>query len=120
MSKFYVDGTGAYIGAFDGTTRDVPGVGTVEFFPQIPPGAIEVPVPPDDGLRRWDGAAWVATPASLKARAVAVLAQTDGAIPAVVDAIWAALKAKGVVADADVPPDVRDMLAARAAERGKL
>lgn len=42
MTKYYVDGSGNYMGAYDG-------VGVV-----APVGGIEVPTPPDDARQKWN------------------------------------------------------------------
>lgn len=46
--RYFVDGSGAYIGAFDGA-----GVGRL-----IPAGAIEVPTHPPSRAHKWSGGAW--------------------------------------------------------------
>jgi hypothetical protein len=45
MQKYFVDGDGRLIGAFDGAAP--------------PPGAVEVPSLPPDAWHRWIGTAWV-------------------------------------------------------------
>ena len=45
MTRFFVDADGQYIGGFDGADP--------------PPGAIEVPAPPDDARCKWDGSDWL-------------------------------------------------------------
>lgn len=50
----------------------------------------------------------------------AELARTDLAMARVTEDLFAALKAKGVLVDADLPQDALDRMAARAAKRGEL
>lgn len=45
MTKYFIDVNGNYIGGFDGATP--------------PEGSIEVAIPPDHGLDRWDGKQWI-------------------------------------------------------------
>lgn len=52
MTKFFVDGSGKYLGGFDG-------VGALALVPR---GATEVPEPPEDARQIWDGQAWGAKP----------------------------------------------------------
>lgn len=51
--------------------------------------------------------------------AAAQLAATDKDMARVVEDLWAALKAKGVLADADLPAAARDKIAARAQLRAQ-
>ncbi|WP_156941371.1 hypothetical protein [Mesorhizobium sp. LNJC405B00] len=44
MTQYFVDGTGAYLGGFDGA--------------EPPEGALEVPSAPDDARQVWDGSQW--------------------------------------------------------------
>lgn len=48
-AKFFVDGSGAYIGAFDGA--------------EPPANSVEVPTAPADARQVWDGSAWGSVPA---------------------------------------------------------
>ena len=48
MTKYFVDGNGAYLGGFDGA--------------EPPAGAVEVSEAPDDARQVWDGKAWSAAP----------------------------------------------------------
>lgn len=89
-------------------------------YPAMPQGAREVPTGPAHGLQRWDGAAWVDTPEMETALARHALAESDPAMARGIDDLIAALKAKGVLADADLPAPLRDRLAARSAARAKL
>lgn len=45
MTKFYVSTDGTYLGGFDGADP--------------PTDSIEVAIPPDHGLDRWDGKQWI-------------------------------------------------------------
>lgn len=48
MIKYFVDSLGNYLGSFDGS---------------LPPiGAIEAPIPPEDGRDKWNGVIWVKNP----------------------------------------------------------
>lgn len=49
MTKYFVDGNGAYIGGFDGA--------------EPPAGAVEVPTAPQDASQTWASGAWSAAPA---------------------------------------------------------
>lgn len=50
-ARYFVDASGAYIGA-------ISAIGNAPIDP--PPGAIEVPAPPEHGAQRWLGGAWQA------------------------------------------------------------
>lgn len=54
MTKYFVNDTGEYVGGFDGT--------------EPPANSIEVPEPPEHGLMKHDGGAWIDTPASTNAK----------------------------------------------------
>ena len=54
MSKFYVDDSGAYLGAFH-----MPSVkGKEPRHPKVPAGAVEVPRAPGDARQIWAGGVW--------------------------------------------------------------
>ena len=86
MTKFFVDSDGSYVGGFDGE-------GAVA---TVPDGAIEVPSAPDDQRQMWNfaGGVWLPAPPlpPLPARERATSHN-----------IFDALKAKGVLSDADIP-----------------
>jgi len=50
-TKFFVDAAGTYLGGFDGA--------------EPPPGAIEVPFPPEDARQKWLGNEWGPLPAQI-------------------------------------------------------
>lgn len=54
MARYFVTSSGAYIGAFD-----VPDEALTAL---LPPGAIEVPEPPQDARQTWQDGAWSAVP----------------------------------------------------------
>lgn len=59
MTKFYVDGSGKYLGGFEG--RPKKGGGEKD-HPGVPAAATEVPAPPGDARQVWNGAKWSAAP----------------------------------------------------------
>ncbi|WP_133178041.1 hypothetical protein [Rhizobium rhizogenes] len=54
-AKYFVDSEGAYLGAWDGYTRED---GTF-VAPDYPRDGIEVPRPPEDGRQIWEAGAWL-------------------------------------------------------------
>jgi len=76
MTKFFVDGAGKYLGAFDGAAP--------------PAGAVEVPSAPEDAAQLWDGATWGPVPAGVVA--ARELADFDGGLLLKAVAIWTADK----------------------------
>lgn len=50
MTKYFVDASGNYVGAFDGA--------------EPPAGSVEVPFAPDDARQVWNGSAWGPVPAT--------------------------------------------------------
>ena len=81
MTEFFVDAGGNYLGGFDGA--------------EPPADAVEVPGPPDHGLQKRVGNAWVDTPELIalrqrQAEAVSLAELID------------ALKARGVITAADL------------------
>lgn len=53
--KYFVDGSGVYLGAFNGV--------------EPPAGAVEVPTAPEDVRQVWSGSAWGAIPVSIPTEA---------------------------------------------------
>lgn len=62
MTQYFRDVLGNYLGGFDGATP--------------PNGSIEIPAPPESGTDKWNGTAWIASPARVAeaAKAAEVLA----------------------------------------------
>ena len=104
MTKYFIDNTGKYIGAFSGG--------------EPPEGAIEVPNAPAHAAQKWNGAGWDAVPEAITA--ADQLMQSDKNMFRVIDDLINTLKTKGYIVDADLPAEAQDKLAARAAARGKL
>jgi hypothetical protein len=77
MTRFYIDGEGRYLGAFDGTY--VPGepdeegnpTDPVYVFPELPEGAVEVPSAPADARQIWSNGAWGDVPVIIPDRVTA-------------------------------------------------
>jgi hypothetical protein len=74
MTRYFVDGTGKYVGGFDGA--------------EPPAGSVEVPFAPDDARQVWDGTAWSAAPVDPR--------------PLTVEALAAALEKKGHLTKGDI------------------
>jgi len=92
-TKHFATAAGEYIGGFGGVRRttetpnprevvvkdpdtgeeyrsveyDPPTITVSEEWPELPVGAVEVPLPPASRLDRWDGAAWVSPAAAVVA-----------------------------------------------------
>ena len=81
MTRYFVDGAGAYLGGFDGA--------------KPPAGAVEVPGPPDHGWQDRVGNVWVPT-----AELIALWAREDAAVT--LAELIDALQARGVVTAADL------------------
>lgn len=60
MTKHFVNDAGDYLGGFDGAPAPI--------------GAIEVPIPPLDGLDKWDGSQWIPATPPVAARRITELA----------------------------------------------
>lgn len=106
MTKFYIDATGAFLGAYDGAPP--------------PKGAVEVAAPPDDGRKIWDGAAWQDWPTKAADDAAAQLAASDDGEIRVLDDLIDVLISKGTITLADLPPAARAKFTTRKTARGKL
>lgn len=104
MMKFYIDKNGKYLGGFDGAPK--------------PAGATEVPAPPDHAAQIYANGAWGPIPDDVTARQQ--LTESDRDMLRVAEDIFAALKAKGLLVDADLPQVTQDKLAARKQAREKL
>ena len=81
MTKYFVDPAGVYLGGFDGVDP--------------PADAIEVPGPPDHGMQKRQGNAWVDTPELIALR------QREAEAVSLPELI-AALKGSGVLTSADL------------------
>jgi hypothetical protein len=67
-TRHYVDKNGNYLGGFSGyipppTYKPIKGgklaiIPSAEVLPEIPKGAIEVTIAPEDGAQVWDGKVW--------------------------------------------------------------
>lgn len=110
-TKHYVSATGKYLGGYGGVRKHVtdPATGdttTVEEWPVLPAGAVEVPSPPTSPLDRWNGTAWAPPTADVVAAAKTKLA-TDlingtPAIVALVEALAGRLSITPATLLADV------------------
>lgn len=63
MTRYFVDGSGNYVGAFDGAAP--------------PAGAIEVPTAPNDARQRWVGGEWGAVAPTADDYKLAIVAMLD-------------------------------------------
>lgn len=62
MTKFYVDQSGAYLGAWTGPIIEVENVIAEFDHPDVPVGALEVPTGPGRATDIWTDGAWVEVP----------------------------------------------------------
>jgi hypothetical protein len=87
-------------------------------------GYARVPSAPPNDHSVWNGSAWVDDAEVLEARRVAGvkrdLLQTDDGMARVLEDLIAALKAKLIISDSDLPQMARDKIAARVAKRSEL
>lgn len=128
-SRHYVDAGGKYWGAVGGlritaTEIDAEGDPTItehEEWPDVPPGAVEVPMPPASTLDSWDGSAWtgpapdVIAADSLKAAQDRLAASPE--IIALIEAIAARLSIAPDVLRADVASRLAEQLSPALGER---
>lgn len=80
---------------------------------------VAIRLPEGFGTQTVPGAAWLPS-LDLSGWLKAQLEQTDAGLIRGIDDLVTALKAKGVLADADLPAELRDKLAARASLRTQL
>ncbi len=117
-TKHYVSAAGEYLGGFGGVRKHItdPETGdttTVEEWPPVPAGAVEVDHPPVSALDRWDGGGWRgAAPAAIAAEKMRLASELINGTP-VIAALVAALAPRLSITPAALLADVAAKIAVK-------